>query len=152
VQQTAPKGTRIDVRRLENNMSSTPTSRAGVRRPKYYDLSLAHLPPPGLVSIFHRVSGALLFFPVLPLLLGLLQSVLGSEQGFARMSDYASRPLVKLVVLACVWAYAHHFFAGIRYLFLDMHVGIAKHPARRSAVIVLILGVLATVLVAWQIW
>ncbi len=35
------------------------------QRPKYYDLNLAHLPVPGLVSIFHRISGALLFFPVL---------------------------------------------------------------------------------------
>ena len=37
-------------------------SAAPKTRPKYYDLNLAHLPPPGLVSIFHRISGALLFF------------------------------------------------------------------------------------------
>jgi len=133
-------------------MSSTPASRAGVRRPKYYDLSLAHLPPPGLVSIFHRVSGALLFFPILPLLLLLLQGALGSEEGFARIATLAGQPGVKLVLLACTWAYAHHFFAGIRYLFLDMHIGIAKQPALTSAVIVLVLGVVTTLVVGWRIW
>jgi succinate dehydrogenase / fumarate reductase cytochrome b subunit len=133
-------------------MSSTPASRAGVRRPKYYDLSLAHLPPPGLVSIFHRVSGALLFFPILPLLLLLLEGALGSQEGFTRIADLASRPGTKVLLLVCTWAYAHHFFAGIRYLFLDMHVGIAKQPARTSAVIVLVLGVLTTIVVGWRIW
>jgi len=48
-------------------------------RPKYYDLNLAHLPAPGLLSIFHRVSGALLFFPILPALLYMLHAILGSE-------------------------------------------------------------------------
>jgi succinate dehydrogenase / fumarate reductase cytochrome b subunit len=133
-------------------MSSTPASRAGVRRPKYYDLSLAHLPPPGLVSIFHRVSGALLFFPILPLMLSVLEGALGSQEGFTRIATLASHPGVKLILLACTWAYAHHFFAGIRYLFLDMHMGIAKQPARTSAVIVLVLGVLTTLVVGWRIW
>ena len=133
-------------------MSSTPASRAGVRRPKYYDLSLAHLPPPGLVSIFHRVSGALLFFPILPLMLLVLEGALGSPEGFTRIATLASHPGVKLILLACTWAYAHHFFAGIRYLFLDMHMGIAKQPARTSAVIVLVLGVLTTLVVGWRIW
>jgi succinate dehydrogenase / fumarate reductase cytochrome b subunit len=121
-------------------------------RPKYYDLSLAHLPPPGLVSIFHRVSGLILFFPLLPLLLYVLQASLGSEDGYARWHGFFARPAVKLIALAFVWAYAHHFFAGIRYLFLDLHWGIAKAPARASAIMVLVLGVITTALIAWRIW
>ena len=121
-------------------------------RPKYYDLSLAHLPPPGLVSIFHRISGAALFFPILPLLLYLLHVTLGSEEGYARWRDFFDRGIVKLVFLGIVWCYAHHFFAGIRYLLLDLHLGIDKAPARTSANVVLVLGVVATLLVAWRIW
>src|ERR1700716_3747576 len=102
-------------------------------RPKYYDLNLAHLPPPGLVSIFHRVSGALLFFPVLPAALYLLQATLGSEEGFARWDEFFARPLVKVAMLGFIWLYAHHFFAGLRFLLLDLHVGIMKVPARNSA-------------------
>jgi succinate dehydrogenase / fumarate reductase cytochrome b subunit len=128
-------------------MSSAPKP-----RPKYYDLNLAHLPPPGLVSIFHRVSGFLLFFPLLPALLYLLQATLGSEEGYAQWRDFFSRPLVKLVLLGAIWMYAHHFWAGLRYLLLDIHVGIAKAPARASAVAVLALGLVTTILIGWRLW
>ena len=126
-------------------MSSAPKP-----RPKYYDLNLAHLPPPGLVSIFHRISGLLLFFPILPCLLYVLQGVLGAPESYAQWRDFFSRPVVKLVMVGVIWAYAHHFWAGIRYLLLDVHVGIAKQPARTSAVAVLVLGVVTTALVAWR--
>jgi succinate dehydrogenase / fumarate reductase cytochrome b subunit len=126
-------------------MSSAPKP-----RPKYYDLSLAHLPPPGLVSIFHRISGLLLFFPILPCLLLLMQGAFGSEQGFNEWREFFARPLVKVVMVGVIWAYAHHFWAGLRYLLLDVHVGIDKQPARTSALAVLVLGVLTTALVAWR--
>jgi len=128
-------------------MSSAPKP-----RPKYVDLNLAHLPPPGLVSIFHRVSGLALFFPILPLLLYALQQTLGSEAGWSHWKDVLSRPIVKLVLLAALWLYAHHFWAGIRYLLLDVHFGIEKAPARSSAVVVLVLGLLTTVAVGACVW
>jgi succinate dehydrogenase cytochrome b subunit len=125
-------------------------------RPKHYrpwyDLNPAHLWPPALLSIFHRISGLLLFFPVLPLALYALQSSLGSEDGFARWHDVAAHPLAKLLLVGVAWCYAHHFFAGLRYLALDLHWGIDKAPARTSATIVLVLGVVSALLVAWRIW
>src|SRR2546423_12796028 len=121
-------------------------------RPKYYDLNLAHLPAAGLLSIFHRVSGALLFFPILPLLLYMLQASLGSDAGYARIAGFFAHPVAKLALLGVVWLYAHHFFAGIRYLLLDMHIAIAKAPARSSAIAVFVLGIVATVLVGWRLW
>ena len=67
------------------------------QRPKYYDLNLAHLPPPGLVSIFHRISGALLFLPVIPALLYLMQATLASEAGWLQWTRVLSEPAVKLL-------------------------------------------------------
>ena len=128
-------------------MSSAPKP-----RPKYYDLNLAHLPPPGLVSIFHRISGLALFFPILPALLFLLDETLGSQQGYERWRDFFSRPLAKVVMLGVIWLYAHHFWAGLRYLALDLHWGIAKAPARATAVAVLVLGAVTTVLAGWRLW
>jgi succinate dehydrogenase / fumarate reductase cytochrome b subunit len=122
------------------------------QRPKYYDLNLAHLPPPGLVSIFHRVSGALLFFPAIPALLYLMQSTLGTEAGWLHWKEFLSQPAVKVILLAFVWLYAHHFVAGIRFLLLDMHLGVAKEPSRASAKLVFALGAVATVLIAWRLW
>lgn len=121
-------------------------------RPRYFDLNLAHLPPPGLVSILHRISGFALFFPILPAMLFVLDEVLGSPQGYVDARDFFSRPLVKLVAFAVVWAFAHHFWAGIRYLLLDLHIGIEKASARTSANVVLALGVATTLLVAWRLW
>ena len=128
-------------------MSSAPRP-----RPKYYDLNLAHLPPPGLVSILHRVSGLLLFFPVLPLLLWMLQGALGSDQDYAQVRDFFRAPLGKLVAFAVLWMYAHHFWAGLRYLIMDMHWQMAKDPARRSAYIVLGLGFVTAVALAWRLF
>lgn len=128
-------------------MSSAPKP-----RPKYYDLNLAHLPPPGLVSIFHRISGLALFFPILPAVLFLLDEVVSSQQGYDDWREFISRPLAKVVMLGVTWLYAHHFWAGLRYLALDMHWGIAKAPARASAVAVLVLGLVTTILVGWRLW
>ena len=128
-------------------MSSAPKT-----RPKYYDLSLAHLPPPGLVSIFHRISGALLFFPVLPIALYVMHVALGSQEGYARWAEFFGRPAVKIIVILALWGYAHHFFAGIRYLLLDLHIGIGKPAAGTSAVAVLVLGVLSAAALGWWIW
>ena len=70
-------------------MSSAPKT-----RPKYYDLNLAHLPPPGLVSILHRISGILLFFPILPIVLYVLPE---SSQIHKRVyaADAPGRPIVE---------------------------------------------------------
>ena len=125
---------------------------------KYYsrtnnaDLNLANLPPPGLVSIFHRISGGLLFFPGLPALLYLLHTALRTPQDFERVRGYLGSGLAKLVIVGLVWLYAHHFFAGIRYLLLDLHLGIEKIPARQSAIVVLALGVATALICAWRIW
>ena len=122
------------------------------QRPKYYDLNLANLPAPGLASIFHRISGALLFLPVIPALLYLMQATLGSEAGYLQWRGVLAMPAVKFVLLGFAWLYAHHFFAGIRYLLLDLHWGIGKEQARASAKLVFVLGALATALVAWRAW
>jgi succinate dehydrogenase / fumarate reductase cytochrome b subunit len=59
---------------------------------------------------------------------------------------------MKLIVVGFIWAFVHHLFAGMRYLLLDLHIGIAKEPAQRSAKVVLIAGILATAILAVRIW
>lgn len=131
-------------------MSSPP--RAPVARPKYVDINLLHLPIPGLVSIFHRVTGVAMFAFLIPGLLLLLQYTLGSEEGFNRWKGYFAEPAVKVILLGFVWAYMHHFFAGIRYLMLDLHIGVALAPARLSAKLVVLCSLAATLLIGVRIW
>lgn len=121
-------------------------------RPKYYDLNLLHLPPPGMVSILHRVTGVAMLLFLIPFALLALQHSLLDESKFDFTRNVLNFPLVKLIVLGLLWAYLHHLFACIRYLFLDVHIGIAKEPARNSAVAVLVLGFIATAVIGARIW
>ena len=129
--------------------SPQPASR---QRPKYYDLNLLHLPIPGLVSIFHRITGVVMFFFLIPAVLYLLQTTLGSADGFKYWQSIFTLPIVKLIALGFVWSYLHHLFAGIRYLLLDIHIGTSLESARASAKIVLVLGLIATALVGVRLW
>jgi succinate dehydrogenase / fumarate reductase cytochrome b subunit len=85
------------------------------KRPKNLDLMTIRLPLPGILSILHRVSGAVLFL-LLPVLLWMFQASLTSPQAYADIAGFVANPLVKLVLLGLVWLYLHHFCAGIRYL------------------------------------
>lgn len=121
------------------------------KRPLWFNVSLLNLPVPGLLSIFHRVSGAALFLGIVWFLF-LLETSLGSEAGFERARAYVSHPLVKLVLLGFLWSYLHHFCAGIRYLFLDMDVGMPLASARRSAFAVFAVSLALTVLIGARLW
>ena len=121
-------------------------------RPVYLDLVRIRLPLPGIVSILHRISGALLFLFGIPLLLAAVAASLGSPAAFAEMKAAWSHPLAKLVLLGFAWAYLHHFCAGIRYLLLDLHKGVDLPAARRSSVIVLAVSLALTLIVGVRLW
>jgi succinate dehydrogenase cytochrome b subunit len=121
-------------------------------RPVYLNLVAIRLPVPGIVSILHRISGALLFLLGIPLLLYALQASLASADSFAELAAAFARPLAKLVLIGFVWAYLHHFFAGIRFLLLDVHVGDELAATRRSSVLVLVVSILLTLIVGVRLW
>lgn len=124
-------------------------------RPKYLNLRALlfeiHLPVTGWISILHRVSGALLFV-ALAWLLWMLDRSLASESGFEKIKHYAGLAPVKLALLALVWAYCHHFCAGIRYLFLDLDKGVDLATARLSSWIVFGASFALTALLGWKLW
>lgn len=134
-------------------MSTPPTHVPAARnRPQFRNIHVTQivqyrLPPSGWVSILHRVSGAALFL-LLPLLLWLFDLSLMSELSFARLQEAASHWFVKLVLLGAIWAFLHHLVAGVRYLLLDLQVGIDKGAARKSAIAVLAISLPLTLLAA----
>ena len=99
----------------------------------------------------HRISGALMFL-LLPFVLFLFDKSITSEISFEFFRGYVSHPLVKLAILALSWAYLHHFIAGIRHLVMDMHIGLSKHEAVKSARVVLITSGVLTLLVAMKLF
>ena len=122
------------------------------RRPVYLDLPRIRLPLPGIVSILHRVSGALLFLAGTPVLLAGVAASLASPESFAELKAGFAHPLAKLVIVGFVWAYLHHFCAGIRYLLLDLHQGIELAPARRSSTVVLVVSIALTLIIGARLW
>ncbi len=120
-------------------------------RPKHLNLVTIRLPVPGIVSIMHRVSGAVLFL-MLPLLLWLFQSSLQSPESFAAFHSVVSNPLMKLFLLALLWGYLHHLLAGVRHLFLDLHIGAELETARASSIVVLIGAIVLTLAVGVRLW
>lgn len=121
-------------------------------RPVYLNLVAIRLPLPGLASILHRISGALLFLIGIPLLLFGVEASLASTESFASLKATLANPVAKLVLLGLAWAYLHHFCMGIRYLLLDIDIGVDLPAARRSSVVVFAVSLAFTLFVAWRLW
>jgi succinate dehydrogenase / fumarate reductase, cytochrome b subunit len=121
-------------------------------RPVYLNLVRIRLPLPGIVSILHRASGAALYLIGLPLLLVGVQRSLASPEAFDSFRAALSNPLAKIVLIGLIWAYLHHFCAGIRFLLLDVQQGIELGPARLSSVIVLVVSLALTLIIGVRLW
>jgi succinate dehydrogenase / fumarate reductase, cytochrome b subunit len=118
------------------------SDRTAKPRPQFKNIGVGQiltyrLPLAGRVSILHRISGALLFLLLPVLILPLFAMSFTSESGFAALAVVVGFPVVKIILLVLLWAYLHHFCAGIRYLVLDLHHGLDKHSAQKSAGLVL---------------
>ena len=120
-------------------------------RPVFLEIPNIRLPIPGIVSILHRISGVGLFI-MLPVLLYLLSGTLSRESAFETYRVIVSNPLVKLILIGVLWAYLHHFLAGIRFLFLDAHKGLELNTARNTAKLVFIAALVLTVLLGALLW
>ena len=109
------------------------------------------LPVAGVVSILHRGSG-LLMFVLLPFIIWLFDKSLTSEISFGEFASAFSSGLwifpgwfVKVVVLALIWAYLHHFIAGVRHIWMDIFHTVSKEQGRSSAIFTLAASLLLTV-------
>lgn len=121
------------------------------KRPKHLALLKIKLPLPGYVSILHRVSGAVLFF-ALPLLLLLFDQSLRSIETYTNLTEHLSNPLLKLGLLGLLWAFLHHFCAGLRYLAIDLHLLPSLKAARVSSMVVMGASLTLTVVFGVMLW
>ena len=126
------------------------------QRPQFRNIHITELknyrlPIAGLVSILHRISGFMMFL-ALPFVLYLFQMSILSEDTFKHFAGIAAHPLVKLIILALAWAYFQHFSAGVRHLFMDLHLGLDKDAARNSGSTVLIVSLFLTLVTALKLF
>ena len=115
-------------------------------RPVYLNLLRIRLPIPGIASILHRLSGVLLFLSI-PFLIYLMQLALSGDAGYARAAGLLASPFAALLLFVLLWSFLHHLLAGVRYLLIDVHIGVERPVNRYSAwVVVLAAPLLAAAL------
>ena len=108
------------------------------------------LPVAALVSILHRVSGGIMFV-LLPFVIWMFDVSVTSEISYERFTSAFSAGIgfapgwsVKIVVLGLIWAFLHHFIAGVRHLWMDMTHSVSKVQGHSSAVISMIASLVLT--------
>lgn len=125
----------------------------------FKDLTTYRLPPAGWVSILHRVSGVIMFL-LLPFILWMFDTSVSSEISFAKFKavfnvgvGFVPGWFFKLVALALMWAYLHHFIAGLRHLWMDVsHDAVSKEFGKSSAIVTLVLSIGLTVLLGAKLF
>ncbi|APW37013.1 succinate dehydrogenase, cytochrome b556 subunit [Rhodoferax koreense] len=110
------------------------------------DLPSYRLPPAGWVSILHRISGFIMFL-LMPFIIWMFDTSVSSEFSFAKFKSvfnvgagFVPGWFFKLVALALIWAYLHHFIAGLRHLWMDVNHAVSKEFGRSSAIFTLALS------------
>ena len=140
----------------EIKMPEVKRQRPGTMR--LVDATQYRLPLAGVVSILHRASGAMMFV-LLPLLIWLFDTSVTSEisfevfrSAFGAGIGFVPGWLIKLAVLGLIWAYLHHFIAGVRHLWMDATHSVTLEFGRRSAVVTLASSMLLTVLLGARLF
>jgi succinate dehydrogenase / fumarate reductase cytochrome b subunit len=122
------------------------------------DLPTYRLPPAGWVSILHRVSGAIMFL-LMPFIIWMFDTSVSSEVSFAKFSGVFNLGVgfipgwfMKLVALALIWSYLHHFIAGVRHLWMDMTHAVSKEFGKSSALVTLFLSLCLTIILGAKLF
>jgi succinate dehydrogenase / fumarate reductase cytochrome b subunit len=123
------------------------------QRPKFVNL-LVLGPKMGItakVSILHRLSGVILVLAI-PLLLYILQQSLTSQQFYSTLYGFSQNISVKILYILILWAFIYHLCSGVRFLFLDIHQGIEIKTSKITAMVVVIISTILTVILGVLLW
>jgi len=131
--------------------SSTRANRPEFRNINAFkDLPTYRMTPAAIVSILHRGSGLIMFL-LMPFIIWMFDTSVSSEFSFARFTSafnngigFVPGVLIKLVSLALIWAYLHHFFAGLRHIRMDIFHTVSKEAGRSTALWTLALSLTLT--------
>ena len=130
-------------------MSESATSK-NTKRPEFSNIDFGSLrsyrwPLASIASGMHRVSGAIMFF-LMPFIIWMFDNSISSEISFEKFKAAFNVGMLgipgvlwKLVALGLIWAYLHHFLAGIRHLWMDTHhEATTKEFGKSSAAFVIV--------------
>ncbi|MEO5794306.1 MAG: succinate dehydrogenase, cytochrome b556 subunit [Rhodoferax sp.] len=123
------------------------------------DLPTYRMAPAAWVSILHRISGFIMFL-LMPFIIWMFDTSVSSEISFAKFKNVFNHGagfvpgfFFKLVALALIWAYLHHFIAGLRHLWMDTsHDAVTKEFGASSAKFTLALSIGLTIVLAAKLF
>lgn len=121
------------------------------QRPKNLNLFTIRFPIPAIASILHRISGFILFL-FIPVMLWGLKLSLTSEQDFDDIHQALTLPISKFIIWCVLSAFIFHFFAGIRHLLMDIHIGEELKSGRTGAILTIIISVVFILLTGIWLW
>jgi succinate dehydrogenase / fumarate reductase, cytochrome b subunit len=125
----------------------------------FNDLPTYRWPLASIVSGMHRISGVLMF-ALMPFIIWMFDTSISSEISFARFRSAFTAGLgvlpgwfIKFVALGLIWAFLHHFIAGLRHLWMDVsHAAVTKEFGAKSAVFTLAVSLLLTVVLGAKLF
>jgi len=120
-------------------------------RPVNLDLMTMKFPPMAIASILHRISGIVLFL-LMPFVLYFLEWSLISSEAFMQVTFTLKQLHWAFLLWALGTALIYHFLAGIRHMLMDVGLGEHLESGRRSAMTVIVLTAVLSILLGIWIW
>ena len=143
---------------MANTASPTPKRARPGENMRLIDALGYRLPLAGIVSILHRASG-LIMFVLLPFIIWMFDTSVTSEISYSQFTNVFVGGIgvvpgwfFKLVALALIWAYLHHFIAGVRHLWMDATHAVTKEFGHNSALFTLIASLLLTLVLGTKLF
>jgi len=122
--------------------------KTSTQRPVHLNLLKIRLPIGGIMSIIHRITGVAMFVAI-PVLIYLLDLSLRDVASYQAAGEMVRSPLGVILLFGLMWGISHHLLAGIRYLLIDVHVGVEKETARKNALLVTVVAPVIGALLLW---
>ena len=98
-------------------------------------------------------------FLLMPFIIWMFDTSVSSEISFATFTSaftigigFVPGWFMKLVALALIWAYLHHFFAGVRHMCMDINHAVSKEFGKSSAITTLVLSIALTLVLGAKLF
>ncbi|MBL0849261.1 MAG: succinate dehydrogenase, cytochrome b556 subunit [Candidatus Liberibacter ctenarytainae] len=116
-------------------------------RPLSPHLQIYRLIPTMFISIVHRITGVVVYFGAIGVVIWFLCVAEGSS-AVDVLREYTNWFLFKITLFLYSWAVIHHMLGGIRYLFWDSGFLLDKNISTKLAKI----NIIASILIVIGVW
>ena len=133
---------------VEKNLKEN--SKVNNSRPKNLNLFTIRFPLPAIISIIHRITGAVLFFAIPFILWAFSESL--TYDGFLRLHTWRDSLYFKFLILIVFTPFWFHCVAGIRHLLMDVNIGDSLKMGKLTASIAIVVALILILLTGIWIW